>query len=112
VFRYAKRARPLGTPIERPLAGFSATPRPPEPMFWSLVRPDRILPPITKSAAETTSLEAGELAVRMIKAESGCQQLGNASRISTTPARLPSPRISQHSSSNSKHRNGIISRNI
>src|SRR6266567_6424839 len=73
-------------------------------MFWSLVRPDRILPPITKSAAVTTSLEAGELAVRMIKAgELGCQQLG---RISTTPSRLPSPRILQHSSSNLKHRNG------
>src|SRR5262249_36799132 len=37
-------------------------------MFWSLVRPDRIVPPITRSAAVTTSLEAGELAVRMIKA--------------------------------------------
>src|SRR5438132_4205593 len=35
-------------------------------MFWSLVRPDRILPPITSSAAVTTSLEAGELAVVMI----------------------------------------------
>src|SRR4051812_13817941 len=35
-------------------------------MFWSLVRPDRILPPITRSAAVTTSLEAGELAVVMI----------------------------------------------
>src|SRR5262249_39524141 len=32
----------------------------------SLVRPDRILPPITRSAAVTTSLEAGELAVGMI----------------------------------------------
>src|ERR1700746_2022734 len=32
-------------------------------MFWSLVRPDRILLPITRSAAVTTSLEAGELAV-------------------------------------------------
>src|SRR6266511_5965617 len=31
-------------------------------MFWSLVRPDRILPPITRSAAVTTSLEAGESA--------------------------------------------------
>src|SRR5262245_43723234 len=29
-------------------------------MFWSLVRPDRILPPITRSAAVITSLEAGE----------------------------------------------------
>src|SRR5438445_9566181 len=35
-------------------------------MFWSLVRPDRILPPITRSAAVATSLEAGELAVVMI----------------------------------------------
>src|SRR5258708_11750184 len=35
-------------------------------MFWSLVRPDRILLPITRSAAVTTSLEAGELAVVMI----------------------------------------------
>src|SRR5262249_56181619 len=35
-------------------------------MLWSLVRPDRILPPITRSAAVTTSLEAGELAVVMI----------------------------------------------
>jgi len=35
-------------------------------MFWSLVRPDRILPLITKSAAVTTSLEADELAVGMI----------------------------------------------
>src|SRR2546426_10302708 len=35
-------------------------------MFWSLVRPDRILPPITSSAAVTTSLEASELAVVMI----------------------------------------------
>src|SRR5262249_11856158 len=33
-------------------------------MFWSLVRPDRILPPITKRAAVTTSL--AELAVGMI----------------------------------------------
>src|SRR5262249_24935047 len=35
-------------------------------MFWSLVRPDRILQQITRSAAVTTSLEAGELAVGMI----------------------------------------------
>src|SRR5215472_2199576 len=35
-----------------------------------------------------------------------CQQLGDASRISTTPSRLPCPRISLNSSSNSKHRNG------
>jgi hypothetical protein len=33
---------------------------------WSLVRPDRILLPITRSAAVTTSLEAGELTVGMI----------------------------------------------
>src|SRR5262249_52532059 len=32
-------------------------------MFWSFVRPDRILPPITRSAAVTASLEADELAV-------------------------------------------------
>src|SRR5262245_53171308 len=38
-------------------------------MFWSLVRPDRILPPITRSAAVTTSLEADELAVGMITCE-------------------------------------------
>jgi hypothetical protein len=36
----------------------------------------------------------------------GLSAIGNASRISTTPSRLPSPRISLHSSSNSKHRNG------
>src|SRR6516164_3955066 len=35
-------------------------------MFWSLVRPDKILPPITRSAAVTTSLEADESAVGMI----------------------------------------------
>src|SRR5262249_17656809 len=35
-------------------------------MFWSLVRPDKILLPITRSAAVTTSLEAGESAVGMI----------------------------------------------
>src|SRR5215510_10338158 len=35
-------------------------------MFWSLVRPDRILQPITRSAAVTTSLEADESAVGMI----------------------------------------------
>src|SRR5262249_59877764 len=35
-------------------------------MFWSLVRPDRILPPITRSAAVTASLEAGASAVVMI----------------------------------------------
>src|SRR5262245_28583877 len=38
-------------------------------MFWSLVRPDRILPPITRSAAVTTSLEADESAVGMITCE-------------------------------------------
>src|SRR4029453_16461474 len=31
-------------------------------MFWSLVRPDRILLPITRSAAVTTSLDADESA--------------------------------------------------
>src|SRR6266516_4185072 len=31
-------------------------------MFWSLVRPDRILPPITRSAAVPTSLDADESA--------------------------------------------------
>src|SRR6266516_2410165 len=35
-------------------------------MPWSLVRPDRNAPPINRSAAVTTSLEAGELAVVMI----------------------------------------------
>src|SRR4029450_5638914 len=39
-------------------------------MFWSLVRPDRILPPITRSAAVATSLEADESAVGMITCES------------------------------------------
>src|SRR2546430_5409410 len=39
-------------------------------MFWSLVRPDRILLPITRSAAVTTSLEADELVVDMITCES------------------------------------------
>ena len=43
-------------------------------MFWSLVRPDRILPPITRSAAVTTSLEADESAVGMIICE--CSTLG------------------------------------
>src|SRR5262245_4146032 len=38
-------------------------------MFWSSVRPDKILPPIPKSAAVTTSLEADELAVGMITCE-------------------------------------------
>src|SRR5215510_12452536 len=38
-------------------------------MFWSLVRPDKILLPITRSAAVTTSLEADELAVGMITCE-------------------------------------------
>src|SRR5262249_11159207 len=36
------------------------------PMFWSLVRPDKILPPITRSAAVRISLEADELAVGTI----------------------------------------------
>src|SRR5215510_11999086 len=40
-------------------------------MFWSLVRPERILPPITRSAAVTTALEADELAVGMITCEDG-----------------------------------------
>src|SRR6266567_9373384 len=31
-------------------------------MFWSLVRPDKILPPITRSAAVPTSLDADESA--------------------------------------------------
>src|SRR6516225_6707080 len=44
-------------------------------MFWSLVRPDRILPPITRSAAVTTSLEAGELAVGMITCERSRRRL-------------------------------------
>src|SRR5262249_54723455 len=35
-------------------------------MFWSLVRPDKILLPITRSAAVTTSLEADESAVGMV----------------------------------------------
>ena len=39
-------------------------------MFWSLVRPDRILLPITRRAAVTTSLEADELGVDMIACES------------------------------------------
>src|SRR5262249_2379172 len=38
-------------------------------MFWSLVRPDKILLPITRSAAVTASLEADELAVGMITCE-------------------------------------------
>src|SRR6516164_7806251 len=38
--------------------------------FWSLVRPDRILPPITRRAAVTTSLKADELGVDMITCES------------------------------------------
>ena len=38
-------------------------------MVWSLVRPDKILLPITRSAAVTTSLEADELAVGMITCE-------------------------------------------
>jgi hypothetical protein len=50
---------------------YSAT----EPIFWSLVRPDRILPPITRSAAVTTSLEAGELAVGMSSCERSRRRL-------------------------------------
>src|SRR6516162_4047511 len=38
-------------------------------MFWSLVRPDKILLPITRSAAVATSLAADELAVGMITCE-------------------------------------------
>ena len=38
-------------------------------------RPDRILPPITRSAAVTTSLEAGELAVGMITCERSRRRL-------------------------------------
>jgi len=38
-------------------------------MFWSLVRPDKILLPITRSAAVTTFLEADELAVGTITCE-------------------------------------------
>src|SRR5262245_20683200 len=38
-------------------------------MFWSLVRPDKILLPITRSAAVSTSLEADELALGMITCE-------------------------------------------
>ena len=40
-----------------------------QPMFWSLVRPDKILLPITRSAAVTTSLEADESSVGMITCE-------------------------------------------
>src|SRR6516164_5889935 len=38
-------------------------------MFWSLVRPDKILLPITRSAAVATSLAADESAVGMITCE-------------------------------------------
>jgi hypothetical protein len=38
-------------------------------MFWSLVRPDKILLPITWSAAVATSLEADDLAVGIITRE-------------------------------------------
>jgi hypothetical protein len=44
-------------------------------MFWSLVRPDRILLPITRSAAVTTSLEADESAVGMITCERSRRRL-------------------------------------
>ena len=52
-------------------------------MFWSLVRPDKILLPITRSAAVTASSEADELAVGMInlrvfKAHSSFQRLVSA----------------------------------
>src|SRR6516162_6409227 len=73
-------------------------------MFWSLVRPDRLLPPITRSAAVATSLEADELAVGMITYEMfkeqtpGVRRLVNAGvdpfRTPTinAPAAAPSPR--------------------
>src|SRR6516164_3007891 len=44
-------------------------------MFWSLVRPDRILPPITRSAAVTTSLGADESAVGMITCQRSRRRL-------------------------------------
>src|SRR5262249_36203518 len=44
-------------------------------MFWSLVRPDRILPPITRSAAVTTSLGADESAVGIITCERSRRRL-------------------------------------
>ena len=39
------------------------------------------------------------------KASLGCQQLDNVARTSTAPSRLTLPRISLHSSNNSKRRN-------
>src|SRR5215831_21063559 len=54
-------------------------------MFWSLVRPDRILPPITRSAAVTTSLEADELAVGMIT----CEMFKGQDSWSSTPDQTP-----------------------
>jgi hypothetical protein len=40
-------------------------------MFWFLVRPDRILPPITRSADVTTSLEwaVGMITLRAFEAQ-------------------------------------------
>ena len=42
---------------------------------WSLVRPDKILPPITRSAAVATSLEGDEWAVGMITCERSRRRL-------------------------------------
>src|SRR5262245_11611417 len=44
-------------------------------MFWSLVRPDRILPPLTRSAAVTSSLEADKWAIGMITCECSRRRL-------------------------------------
>src|SRR6516164_6830529 len=52
-------------------------------MFWSLVRPERILPPITRSAAATNSLEADESAVGMITCECSTGRLLRFDRLST-----------------------------
>jgi hypothetical protein len=55
----------------------------------------------------TISLEEGELTVRMIKAsELGRQQLGRLLKDRSDALATLNPRISQHTSSNSKHRNG------
>src|SRR5262245_622478 len=56
-------------------------------MFWSLVRPDKILLPITRSAAVATSLEADELGVGMITCE---MFKGQDSRSSTPDQRRAS----------------------
>src|SRR6516164_3269987 len=58
-------------------------------MFWSLVRPDRILPPITRSAAVTTSLEADELAVGMIT----CEMFKGQDSWSSTPDQRRAPAL-------------------